>query len=450
MIDETRCRSLLTIAALVVAVQGCPSDTPAPAVTEQPAGAPTDAEFAAAVEYANRYDCPLDSLIIPVEADSPSRRQIIRRIDLAGVISNIPEFHDCQRFIEGPEDARVYGAAYAIYASSDLPTMFLEPGRPSGDAGPKVRDSLPERRDTMPLPAERTDDSAVAGGPKPIAAAVIYSWGGTYGHLGIQPHFNCVRVWRGPEWRASVTPAGTVQALCSDAAFLDTARNTRLWAFRTPPPEFSGEEDYPPVARWQRDARDRYTIGIRCGRAWCTLNSIDHDPERPLPPLAPKGRRRTRVIAGWHDRQMLAIPVANPAAGQRRVRPSLIEGIAIPDSLLEQRTPAEFDAGWVHVSTIELRSTTPDDTIYKKKLNLDRGENNRVYLRKDPGTMEFRALIVSDTGDSVLFQVTRRDHTGLLANHGIRIVGTNRWRWKEDDETLWTRCLEGCCEVIRK
>ena len=37
--------------------------------------------------------------------------------------------------------------------------------------------------------------------------------------------------------------------------------------------------------------------------------------------------------------------------------------------------------------------------------------------------------------------VHRRIHSGE------EIPGAVRWRWKEDDETMWVRCPQGCCTV---
>jgi hypothetical protein len=76
---------------------------------------------------------------------------IISAIPLSGSTSQIVEYHDCQRFIEGNQ----YGALYAIFADSVL--------------------------DSLPFQLLEADSQAHLAGRAygPVAAATIYSYGGT-------------------------------------------------------------------------------------------------------------------------------------------------------------------------------------------------------------------------------------------------------------------------------
>jgi len=42
-------------------------------------------------------------------------------------------------------------------------------------------------------------------------------------------------------------------------------------------------------------------------------------------------------------------------------------------------------------------------------------------------------------------RVIRRTHTEIAD----LLVGTVRWRWQADDETIWAFCPEGCCEILQ-
>ena len=456
MPDRARSRLIALLITLSCIAQACDNDASTPADSAAPAG--DSANISAAQAFATRRECPLDSVVIVLPADSHNVAQVITEVPLAGDITNVPEFHDCQRFVVRRGDQDVYDSLYAIFASerdariySATPRPTTGTVRPGSSPADLARDSL---SNLTGAPAVRADTgTATATATGVLAVAQIYSWGGTYEPLGIKPLFNCLIIWKGAPpliWRAKMVHVGHNENGCNGTISPDV-NGTELNVQVRTASGFSNPADYPPVARWQRTANGVYTIGIRCEAAWCHVGQFNFQPEEPLPiPVGtPKGKRRVRMIHGWYDRQALALPVADAPANAPPLRPSRITGIAIPDSLLEARTAAEFDAGWVPVSTIELRSTTAEDSVYRRKLNLDRGEN-QVFLRKQPGTMNFRALIRSRSGREVEFDVRRHDHTGLLENHGIRIVGTNRWRWQKDDETLWTRCLEGCCEVIRK
>lgn len=352
--------------------------------------------------------CPLDSFRVVIGS------RTITHIPIAGRAAHIPEFHDCQRFI-APAGGR-YDSAYAIFASQNSEGGGAATPSPAGT-------------------------SAVQG--------QIYSWGGTYGALGIEPHFNCLFLWPDDTvWRARMVPVGTNENGCDGGIPADTTVGTTLQVRRVVIPPFSSPDDYPPVARWDMDrSGSTQIVGIGCGAGWCYVGPYGFAPPLTLPSTGPLGLRRVRTIDGWHDEQRLSIPGPAGAVGAG-LTPTTLMGHAFPDTLLEQRQPAEFDAGWVPVSTIEL-SGGADGRIYTSKLNLSTGVN-QVFLRKAPGTMRFKALIISASGDSVEFAVKRHGHEGFQAATGLRIVGITRWRWLEDDETLWTRCLEGCCEVIRK
>ena len=96
-----------------------------------------------------RPECPQDSVFIvnKYKNDRGSFTQIVTTIPVSGPITNVPEYHDCQRFAMSPDPK--YGPLVAIFANHGLDSMFPAP----------------------------FDSSAQ---PPSEAAAEIYSWDGDY------------------------------------------------------------------------------------------------------------------------------------------------------------------------------------------------------------------------------------------------------------------------------
>jgi hypothetical protein len=119
------------------------------------------------------------------------------------------------------------------------------------------------------------------------------------------------------------------------------------------------------------------------------------------------------------------------------------------------KNEADFVDGWKPVAYL-LMDGNPGGK-YKSKLNLERGINKVFYCHGTfascgETTTEPPCEVGADhtwwakiesavTHEVKYYCVTRRTHPGL------EIPGVVRWRWSEDDETLWVRCPEGCCAV---
>ncbi|MFP5356700.1 MAG: hypothetical protein ACLGIK_16435, partial [Gemmatimonadota bacterium] len=100
---------------------------------------------------------------------------------ISGEITNVPEFHDCQRLVPNAEGARAYGRLAAVFARARLDSVvasLLGGGkRPGGAASaPGVAPS---------------GDTTVPGAPSIRAVAEIASEG-AYESLGIGVGFNCL------------------------------------------------------------------------------------------------------------------------------------------------------------------------------------------------------------------------------------------------------------------
>lgn len=407
------------VALALVAGRSQPSDTLG-----------SESTVAASVEQ--RRECP-----VPLEIDTAPHtfppRPPVTEIPVAGRITNVPEFHDCQRFIVDSAGKLVYDSLYAIFASFELDTLWS-----SKDV------SLPEDR--------------------AFVAAEIVSWGGEYRSLGIKPWFNCLLVFGSPSApQAKMVAMGRNEPDCLHPQSPPLA--TRTLAIRPIPSGYS-ETDYPAVARWEWDAAaGKQYIGIKCGRAWCQI----FERGTTLSPASTYAGSRVSVIKGWFDEQRLAVGTGTV---------SNIKGSIFPHPRLDTYTIDDFRRTtwlirrqWVPTAFVALDGTDPDVGSYLTKTNfdptvatspLDMNKLNKIWLCNGsrfqcriPSRLNCDWPTAGVPNDSLWWTkiqspgnvlrykcVKRHGHDDL----GIHIPGTARWRWLAQDETEWMRCAQGCCE----
>ena len=399
----------------------------------------------------------------PTTPPPPTSYAIPPYVAVARITTKVPEFHDCQRFIvRGRRDSEHrYDSLFAVFASDFLWKLADSLGRADSSA------SVAEALDLGP------------GDQVAIAAGEVFTRG-AYPSLGIGRLFNCLYMTRGPRgWRAFMLPVGDDESVClkpmrvrsssassrprprpvpATAPFVESSAATELRVRAETFEGFTGD-DIPAVARWDWDPRTgQYSIGLKCGAAWCEVG--------PRPTFAssaglmvdaawPKGKRRVRRIKGWYDEQWLAVPnnvrpMSRPGASSAAVRPAAgLMGHVIPDTLLKDRTADQFRNDWVEVATVRIPDVAGSRN-YASKLGLRPGEN-QLFLRGDVSSRNWKARVIPPGGTPVEFDVIRHDHSAdVAAIPWFRIPATTRWRWMPDDETIWARCLEGCCEVQSK
>ncbi len=304
--------------------------------------------------------------------------------------------------------------------------------------------------------------------------ATIFSYDSPYPALGLSRGFSCLYFFKhtvgvdSVYWSARMVFVHEDQQACAQPLLAETGPGTILAVTRVTIPGLQ-PSDYPPVARWDRDPSSGLQyIGIRCEDAWCEVHPLMGSgglftASVPL-------RSDVNRVKGWYDEQILtSADIAN--GGQPIV--SDITGTFIPDPKLgEWSGPARsspFAGRWVDVATVSINAKPGG---YMSKLNLRQTEGdgvprNRVSLcyielgtsranrcfddqtaapSCETGT-EWYAKIVAglapDTSSQV-FCVTRRGHDAMNIP---KIPGIVRWRWALKDETMWIRCLQGCCEV---
>lgn len=436
------------------------------AVASVTAGVIVAAARTAPTPIINDASCPHD-VRITIPPDRPGGDSIVvDSMPVAGPISNIPEFHDCQRLLAG--NGAEYGTKAGIWASWQL---------------------------------DRLLDSLAAVPPRTaVAAAQIYSWDSAYGALGIQRHFNCLYLYRDGQshvaWRAWMVPVGTRAADClppRSIAELDSDGITELRVSSVA--HTLGGSNIPPAARWEWSANGRYqTIGLKCGAAWCIIGNrrglglsrqhrADQWPQgAPVsaPTVPDWVRLRTRVIEirGWYDEQRLAPPEANPS------RASDLRAMVFPDPRLAGYQPTDFaNYAWRPAAYVVMPSPPNAQARahlegYRSKFNFESGWNLIMLCAGEPDrcvpTLElpagvsrpaprtcpaversetgmagerWTAAVVARSGAVRILCVTRRMYPDRAISLGVVAPGTARWRWRVDDEPVWVSCLGGCCEV---
>ncbi len=383
-------------------------------------------------QQAERPECPVDTAAWVMKGD---QRITLTQIPIAGPISNIPEFHDCQRFVKDT----LYDSLYAIYASFRLASLDL-------------------RLDSL---ADTTIHPEFIGKQVAVPVATVFSYGGTYVPLRIEPGFNCLYLWLvGKAWHAKMVPMGPSEPRCGDPIVdPEGAPGKELLVL---PPGGGPSLSVPAISRWDWDSVNaKQYVGIKCGNAWCEIGDSDlvstppysgtlvFDPV-PVGTASPTAVLAVARIKGWNDVQRLAVKDGD------HVVPSMIWGTIVPHPLLDKLDdPAKFKS-WVHVAD----EVVEGPAASYPKLNLTAGVN-KVYLchnipsacgitsppacAADPTDgIQWWARITSGIGASVDRCVVRRTHT----DPGVPpIPGAARWRWQAKDETNWIRCPTGCCEI---
>jgi hypothetical protein len=416
-------------------------------------------------------DCPQDRLIIRREHDSVTAAQL----PLLGATAEMPEFHDCQRFVVEARspgatgraeagDHRLFGPLVAIWAAYDLGSRFplaIQPvdSNPSG----------------MVNAGSPTAPGAPALSVKAVPVAVIYDFDPKAGYapLGIRPGFNCLYLWNAGSWQARLVNLGMETGPCEiamDSSDRLIQGGVPLEVHAAPPPDHLTVADLPPVARWDWDSSQQI-IQIRCGAEWCqvggkgfrppssteqseaalAVQAVLEDMPPGFPQATPQMKSRVFAVKGWHDQQRLDV---RDQAGT--VILTGITGTVFPHPALDALPGTAFDKhDWLPSAYLYLTGS-----YVKGKVPLASGVT-RVHLCKGsmeecgvdaarqacsspaPATTEsWWARLISGT-DTTYRCVHRNSHGGMAIP-----ATAARWNWSDRDAKTWIACPpQSCCTV---
>ena len=416
------------------------------------------------VDSVVRFMCPGEPVVIDlVDRATGAVLSSTTGVPASEPITNIPEFHDCQRL----QKAGTYDSLYAIFASFQL-------------------DSLSRRF--------RLDSGLAATEGRPhgiVPAATIYSHGGTYPELGIEPGFNCLFFYRtNMKWVAKMVPwGGSTDPDCFAHRRDPYTTGTYLEVKPDPNTGFV-MQDNAPVARWDWDDQNKqHYIGIACDAMWCQVGKEGFQPSAPYslpdltwgelnPPatLPPGTAKRVFKIRGWYDAQDLDVVTNNV------LQPGAAHGFLIPHPELE-RTNSTSGVGayhnkWGHVANAVVTADylkwnfrtgqneiwfcygNPNSDSCNISNTLTRAAGSSTPLLDCPGdpkfpTQRWWARIVSATNDTAYACVERKDHSAELMAYrvqhpelvNIRMPGAARWRYQPTDAQEWISCPAGCCTI---
>ncbi len=381
---------------------------------------------------------------------------------VSGLISNIPEFHDCQRLLQGTSQA--YGPLVGVWASWAL---------------------------------DRFDDTLSALRGEAYAVAEVLSWDGPYAPLGIRKGFNCLYMMRDGDSLKAWMMAVYTDAIRCTRSYLPHAAGPQqdpAYPVTSLSVDFETDSsgtgaDIPPVARWDWNPRNNtQTIGVKCGPRWCIVGSsrgfnmgIRHRygsapwHTRMGPNIPSRDVARVIENRGWHDEQLL-----DPAEGRKTLASSITVG-AYPHPSLRGYTAEVFADFQYHPSAFVVMTmpARPDQNArniadqYRAKYNFTPDSLNRIDLcAGPPGTGDrmcstghqpapacnieapdeaWTARVTNGEGATRFFCVRKctfpENVAGPFPSLARVGIGTVRWRWKEIDGTLWISCPKGCCTL---
>ena len=383
---------------------------------------------------------------------------------------NIPEFHDCQRFVVVDLQKKLaFDSLYAIFA----PDNSVEAGR-----------ALSGHRER----------------PMGYLFAIVYTYGssnslangdpntgGTYKPLGIGSGFNCLYLFQS-EAPAGATLLGRMVQNGRDSICANPIDPTHpgpgpfkdLKVHPIPPATGLTSADIPSVARWDWNPRDSTQyIGVNCGSAWCEVGGRGSPSYSYATAGLPPGQRRIAEIKGWYDAQMLDTGPAN--------HPIPIGwGTIYPVKDLWSKVESDFQGKWVPVAYVTVSKDYNWALTFKHtagegppfqgtgtdgvKSNIVEYCNGNAVTTPtgvgcyfDPTTTAVPTFSACPgppvstppwwrrTRDPVTGKVIhtrclkRWDHTAMSGTP-IEIPGTTRWRFAVGDMMSWGRCGGGCCQ----
>ena len=397
---------------------------------------------------------------------------------LAGRQIDVPEYNDCQRLLVNtsskPDPVYTqlkFGNVAVIWARQGIKEVY-ETEAPIGNAiGRPFYAALKNPNPTT---------------TRVTAIALVWTTG-TYKPLGMRAGFACIVLqWEGPvaarlprNYHAWMVPLARQQP-CVSPLDLPAATAFYLGAQELPA-EMNGNvpDEIPPVARWDWDGhRGEQYVGIACPSGWCELYG-----ENPHTPHGHHGSPNYHVPTGlnlvghegqvvrqkgWYDQEYLASTISKSGT-QPELDDAGALGTVFPVPALGTRNTQDYHLGdFVPVAWI---SISPLSKGYAGKYGFSsniappqRPDVNALFLCRDDGHKKCKVKLkhqcspTRDQASGDLYYArlgaSPDDPNGtdfcvdfIGTTLGVPTPGTVRWRWLDDDQTIWVSCPSGCCQI---
>lgn len=396
---------------------------------------------------------------------------------LAGRQIDVPEYNDCQRLlvhdsgISDPDHTKLrFGNVAAVFARANINNVY----RTEAAIGNAVGRSF--------YPALSSPNSATT---RVTAIAEVWTTG-PYKPLGLDSGFACIVLqWEGPvapsiprHYHAWMVPVAN-QDFCANPLDLPVSNAHYLGVQESPVRRDGSEPDeIPPVARWDWDRhRGEQYVGIACPTGWCELYGEDpahlqghtSSPNYTASAALNLPGQAGHVLRqkGWYDEEYLAS--TTPSGSLPTLDAEGAFGTVVPVPDLDKRTKNFYQPGkFVPVAWI---SISPSSNGYFDKYGFSpsaappkRPDVNAVSLCLDDGKN------ICNANPKHICTPTRDQTSGLLfyarvgkgpddlagtdfcvdfigTNPDVSTPGTVRWRWRDDDQTIWVSCPAGCCQI---
>lgn len=396
---------------------------------------------------------------------------------LAGRQIDVPEYNDCQRLLVNssgkPDPAYTqlkFGDVGVIWARAGINNVYQREA-PIGDAS--GRPFFAALRNPNPATTRVTTIAEV--------------WtSGSYTPLGMRAGFACIVLqWDGPvassqprNYHAWMVPLAR-QKPCASPLDLPAFSAFYLGAQELPvQSNGDGPDEIPPVARWDWDAhRGEQYIGIACPSGWCELYGEDQhnphghsgSPHYHVPGGLTLPGHAGQVVRqkGWYDQEYLASTRPIPGKSPELDGAGAF-GTVFPVPDLGKRSMTAYPSGtFVPVGWV---SITPFSTGYSEKYGFklntappQQPNVNALFLCFDDGIRKCKVRpkhTCSPTQDPTTgprfyarLGASPDDPTAtdfcvdFIGTTGAPTPGTVRWRWRDDDQTIWVSCPAGCCQI---
>ena len=243
-----------------------------------------------------------------------------------------------------------------------------------------------------------------------------------------------VHIKNGDDWAAFMKPPKAAGAV--PPVLLEVERATYETDDFCVPAQGKCNKYIPAVVRFDW-VRNTLAISVKCADGWCDVMHPDRFVKQNADkPGTPQSNSRER-IKGWHDSQYLMVSGPRPHGPLLEVTPvDSLESISI----------AGFEENWRTVAYIakpQDYKTMKDGSLMVRGGNIRRNEI-QIKKIKNSSDWQWQMMYIDASNNKTYSKARPVKWTEHTLTH---TPATARWRWKADDEMVWTRCDYGCCEL---